>query len=303
MLPPSNTRRPSSFNGPTPKEIQARADFEAHATERRTNTRNIGHLTRSSTISGLETVIDFPVTRPRLASSSSSVRDERKSLKRVFSLPEVGMESQVPFYKRVGVVPRDLKNGKNVKPAENIKLEPESKQLLRDKVIYFYPNDDVSMVRRMRIHKIIQLGAAWVRTWREDVTHVMVDDANHTYGQLLRHLNRAGFPVSVSVDPTTLSTNTGRERSCTGQVRSVRTPMHRVGYIARSIRNTFRRQGCTATKPVIPNGKSFTRFYQHRDFVTDQSCWNGNYTTFPQDKFSTYRWKSKVTPNSHRCTL
>ena len=60
----------------------------------------------------------------------------------------------------------------------------------------FYPNDDISMARRQRIHKLIQLGAAWVTKWREDVTHVMVDDASYTYNQLLKHLNRAGFPVS-----------------------------------------------------------------------------------------------------------
>ena len=95
----------------------------------------------------------------------------------------------------MGVVPRELKNGKNIKPADDIKLLPESNQLLRGKVVYFYPNDDVSLVRRTRIHKVIQLGAAWVNKWRDDVTHVLVDDVNHTYTQLLRHLNRAGFPV------------------------------------------------------------------------------------------------------------
>ena len=226
ILPPSNTRRPSSFNGPTPKEIQARAEFEAHATERRANTRNAGqHLTRSSTLPGLETTTSFPVEKPRLL-SSKSVRDERRKLKRVSSLPEGDLKSQVPFYKRVGEVPRNLKNGKNAKPAENIKLEPESKQLLRNKIVYFYPNNDISMVRRTRIHKVIQLGAAWVKKWREDVTHVMVDDANYTYGQLLRDLNRAGFPVSNCIDATTLSANARKEGSCTCQIRSVCAPLH-----------------------------------------------------------------------------
>jgi DNA polymerase IV len=204
MLPPSNIRRPGSFNGPTPKEMQARAEFEDHTTERRTNTRNIGQLTRSSTLPGLETATSFPITKSRLP-SSSNIHNETRKLKRVSPLPEVDVKIQVPFYKQVGVIPRDLKNGKNVKPADSIKLEPESKQLLRHKVVYFYPNDDVSMIRRTRLHKIIQLGAAWVKTWREDVTHVMVDDANHTYGQLLRHLNRAGFPVSPLAGVATFS--------------------------------------------------------------------------------------------------
>jgi DNA polymerase IV len=116
-------------------------------------------------------------------------------MKRVTYLPKLAGLDQTPFYRQMGVVPRELKNGKNVKPASNIRLEPESKQLLRGKIVYFYPNDDVSMVRRTRIHKVIQLGGAWVNKWRDDITHVLVDDANYTYTQLLRHLNRAGFPV------------------------------------------------------------------------------------------------------------
>lgn len=120
---------------------------------------------------------------------------DNSKMKRVTSLPSLAGLDRLPFYKKMGVVPRELKNGKNVKLADNIKLEPESKQLLRGKIVYFYPNDDVSMVRRTRIHKVIQLGAAWVTKWRDDVTHVLVDDANYTYSQLLRHLNRAGFAV------------------------------------------------------------------------------------------------------------
>ncbi|KAJ4341774.1 hypothetical protein N0V87_001437 [Didymella glomerata] len=128
---------------------------------------------------------------------STAEGESDRKMKRVTSLPNMTGLDQTPFYKQMGVVPRELKNGKNVKRAENIKLLPEPQQLLRGKIIYFYPNDDVSMVRRTRIHKLIQLGAAWVNKWRDDVTHVLVDDVNHTYTQLLRHLNRAGFPKMV----------------------------------------------------------------------------------------------------------
>ncbi|KAJ4359055.1 hypothetical protein N0V95_002517 [Ascochyta clinopodiicola] len=128
----------------------------------------------------------------------STIEDNANStVKRVTSLPNMTGLDQMPFYQQMGVVPRELKNGKNVKPADNIKLEPESKQLLRGKIVYFCPNDDISMARRTRIHKVIQLGAAWVNKWRDDITHVFVDDASYTYTQLLRHLNRAGFPRNV----------------------------------------------------------------------------------------------------------
>jgi DNA polymerase IV len=198
---PRLIRHPSSFLGPTPKEVKA--DFEQHATRRRSVMREeTKTLTRSATAPELDLTQSFPVTKPRARQLSHTKGDANSNMKRVTSLPDMTGIDHVPFYKQMGVVPRELKNGKNVKPADNIKLEAESKRLFQGKIVYFYPNDDISMVRRTRIHKVIQLGAAWVSKWRDDITHVLVEDANYTYTQLLRHLNRAGFPVR-QLRPTT----------------------------------------------------------------------------------------------------
>lgn len=186
-------RQPSSFLGPTPKEVKA--DFEAHTTRRRTIIRDETKTLARSATAPMAPTQSFPVTKPRANQLSTVKGDARSKMKRVTSLPDMIDIDQTPFYQQMGMIPRQLTNGKNVKPADNIKLFPKSKQLLRDKIVYFYPNDDISMVRRTRIHKVIQLGAAWVTRWRDDITHILVDDANHTYPQLLRHLNRAGFPV------------------------------------------------------------------------------------------------------------
>tara|TARA_R110002003_G_scaffold702_14_gene21194 strand:- start:3936 stop:4667 length:732 start_codon:yes stop_codon:yes gene_type:complete len=193
MPPPTLERQRSSFLGPTPKERQAQ--FEAHTTKQRPRTRDSGpKLGRSSTAPEAELTKSFPVAKPRSGQVASAQSANR--LKRVASLPDMASGNQNPFYKQLGTIPRELKNGKNVKLADNIKLEPEHKQVLKGQIVYFYPNDDISMVRRMRIHKVIQLGAAWVTRWRDDITHIMLDDATYTYSQLLRHLNRAGLPVS-----------------------------------------------------------------------------------------------------------
>ncbi|KAF9695729.1 hypothetical protein EKO04_005811 [Ascochyta lentis] len=193
---PRLARQPSSFLGPTPKEV--RADFDAHTTRRRSTIRDGAQtLTRSATVPEIDLTQSFPVTKPRARQLSTVGSNANSKMKRVTSLPNMNGIDQMHFYQRMGVVPRELKNGKNVKPADNIKLESESKQLLRGKIVYFYPNDDISMARRTRIHKVIQLGAAWVNKWRDDVTHVFADDAGYTYTQLLRHLNRAGFPKNV----------------------------------------------------------------------------------------------------------
>jgi DNA polymerase IV len=195
MPPPTLERQRSSFLGPTPKERQAA--FEAHTSKQRTGKREHGlQLPRSSTAPEAELTNSLPVMGPRGGQLSKS--EGGTKLKRVVSLPNLGDVTHTPSYKEVGNIPRELKNGKKVKLANNIKLELEHKQLFKGKVVYFYPNDDISMVRRTRIHKVIQLGAAWVNRWRDDITHIMLDDASNTYSQLLRHLNVAGIPVTIS---------------------------------------------------------------------------------------------------------
>ncbi|KAH7414324.1 hypothetical protein DE146DRAFT_31904 [Phaeosphaeria sp. MPI-PUGE-AT-0046c] len=201
MPPPSLQRQRSSFLGPTPKERQAA--FDAYTTKQRAGARECGiHLARSSTTSETELTRSFPATKSRGPNISRS--ESANKLKRVTSLSGTGTIDHAPFYQRVGAIPRELKNGKNVKLANNIELEPEHKQFLKGKIVYFYPNDDISMVRRTRIHKVIQLGAAWVNRWRDDITHVMLDEASRTYIQLLRHLNKPSLSrrvVVVKFDP------------------------------------------------------------------------------------------------------
>lgn len=192
MPPPTLGRQESSFLGPTPKERLA--EFATHTKKQRADQRETGpSLTRSSTAPESELTKSFPVTKPR--SKQAPGLHNANKLKRVSSLPELITVDERPFYIQVGVVPREVKNGKNVKPADNIKLEPEHKQLLKGKIIYFYPNDDIDSGRRLRIHKVIQLGAAWVTRWRDDITHIMLDDTEYTYSKLLNHLNKAGLPV------------------------------------------------------------------------------------------------------------
>jgi DNA polymerase IV len=216
MPPPPLSGQMSSFLGPTPRERQA--EFEAHTRRQRATERlSANKLVRSSTAPESELTKIFPITKLR-SGLAAAADGEKGKLKRVSSLPEIAGKELIPFYKQVGVVPRELKSGKSVKPAENIKLEPEHKQLLKDKIVYFYPNDDISMARRTRIHKVIQLGAAWVNRWRDDVTHIMLDDANYTYSQLLRHLNRSGFPVSGLSCQFRSHANNSKEECSIGQV-------------------------------------------------------------------------------------
>jgi DNA polymerase IV len=189
-------RQPSNFLGPTPKELR-QGVFERNIPKKQSIPYGDSFsLTRSATAPELDTTKTFLAARLKQRPWSSREKPAAKP-KKTASMSDVMAQDETPFYKRMGVVPRELKNGKNVKIAGKIKLDPEEKQLLKGKTVYFFPNDDISMARRRRLHKIIQLGAAWVKEWRDDVTYVIVDDDNHTYSQLLRSVNRAGFPVGV----------------------------------------------------------------------------------------------------------
>ncbi|KAF1956205.1 hypothetical protein CC80DRAFT_472922 [Byssothecium circinans] len=197
MLSPKLARKSSSFLDPTPKEQMQK--FEARGAKQLPSLRPepLG-LKRSATAPDKNITNSFPVIKRRQRPTANTEVKAQDNLKRTTSLPDMRAQNGASFYQRMGVIPRELKNGKNVKLADKIKLEPESRQVLRGKVIYFYPNDDISMPRRQRIHKVIQLGAAWVKSWREDVTHIMVED-NHSYSQVLRHLNKAGLPFDPYV--------------------------------------------------------------------------------------------------------
>ena len=210
MPPPAPSaklfRQPSSFLGPTPKELRQKATDKVEVSEPATSRRIDPGLTRSATAPESETK-EKPKQRPL-----SSHEKSRGKLRKTTSMPELNIIQKAPFYKRMGAVPRELKNGKNVKLADNVRLDPDDKQLLKDKIVYFFPNDDISMARRRRLHKVIQLGAAWAKEWRDDVTYVIVDDDNHTYSQLLRNLNKAGLPVGLPIYPVVLrlTTSSGR---------------------------------------------------------------------------------------------
>ncbi|KAF2856122.1 hypothetical protein T440DRAFT_438817 [Plenodomus tracheiphilus IPT5] len=194
MPPPSLMRYSSSFLGPTPKEKQA--SFEAHTKRQRATTREDAQKLESSTTApepGLAQ--SFPMNKPRLEPPGARVTRGSK-LKRTSSLPGL----PVPFYQRMGDIPREIGHGKKVGLALNIKVRPERTQLLKEKIVYFYPNDDISGARRRRIHKVIELGAAWVKSWRDDITHIILDDEAVTYDHILTHLRKGHPYVTDSIN-------------------------------------------------------------------------------------------------------
>ncbi|KAF2233574.1 Nucleotidyltransferase [Viridothelium virens] len=74
----------------------------------------------------------------------------------------------------------------------------EARQIFRGLAFYFFPNNDVSPARRMRIHKALEYGALWIKDWAQGISHVIVD-RDLTYAQLLAWLKFDAMPAEVIV--------------------------------------------------------------------------------------------------------
>ena len=187
----SSSRKKHGFLGPTPKEREAecRARMKNSCPTLLHKEPGSSHLGSGSAV-GTASLVPSSSSR----SSPAGAAALPKAVSTCASTSDSA--SETTFWTRVGDVPLALGRGKGKKLA-NITLVPEAKQVFHGKVIYFFPNDDINAVRRQRIHKVIEYGAAWVKRWRSDVSHIIVEDDNRTYLQLLKHLNLSCLPVNA----------------------------------------------------------------------------------------------------------
>ncbi|KAJ5279819.1 hypothetical protein N7478_005191 [Penicillium angulare] len=93
------------------------------------------------------------------------------------------------------------KNGgpasKKRKP-NNTKIVPENQQIFKDFVLFFFPNNDISPPRRLRIQRAQEYGAKWERQWSNSITHVILDKGLG-YQDLLKHLKLDLVPEKVVI--------------------------------------------------------------------------------------------------------
>ena len=66
-------------------------------------------------------------------------------------------------------------------------------------LIDFLRNNDIAPARRALIRKTLERGALWVKEWRDDVTHVIVDK-DLCYNDVISFLKIPSLPVSVCVN-------------------------------------------------------------------------------------------------------
>ncbi|KAL4766181.1 DNA-directed DNA polymerase IV [Aspergillus foveolatus] len=83
---------------------------------------------------------------------------------------------------------------------------PEQLQIFRSLVFFsltssatvFFPNSDVSPLRRLRIQRAQEYGALWAKTWGSHVTHIIVDKGL-SFEEVLKHLELETIPSDVAV--------------------------------------------------------------------------------------------------------
>ncbi|KAF7719400.1 Uncharacterized protein PECH_004895 [Penicillium ucsense] len=74
-----------------------------------------------------------------------------------------------------------------------IKLVPEGQRIFKDFVIFFFPNNDVSPARRLRIQRAREYGAQWATEWIDSITHVVMDK-DLTWSDLAKFLGLEYLP-------------------------------------------------------------------------------------------------------------
>ncbi|KAM0104999.1 hypothetical protein ACP6JE_000323 [Aspergillus fumigatus] len=75
---------------------------------------------------------------------------------------------------------------------------PEEQQIFKKLVFFFFPNNDVSPLRRLRIQRAQEYGATWAKTWEAHITHVIVDKGL-VFQDVLKHLNLEAFPPNIAL--------------------------------------------------------------------------------------------------------
>ncbi|KAL2845856.1 hypothetical protein BJX68DRAFT_256719 [Aspergillus pseudodeflectus] len=84
------------------------------------------------------------------------------------------------------------------KRGSSAKILPEQLQIFKSLVFFFFPNSDVSPLRRLRIQRAQEYGALWERTWGHNITHVIVDKGLK-FEEIMRHLKLGSFPSEIAL--------------------------------------------------------------------------------------------------------
>ena len=90
------------------------------------------------------------------------------------------------------------KLGKKRKRGQSFDALPDSQQIFKGLSFFFFPNNNVAAARGFRIRKAMEWGALWIKTWKDGITHIVMDK-NLSCKDLLTFLKVPTVPRDVVV--------------------------------------------------------------------------------------------------------
>lgn len=134
--------------------------------------------------------VPFPVsTAPALVSRQAA------NLSDIGAAPEPGITGHKEQVLGTGTSV-STKAGRKRKRGHSFNGLPVSQQIFKGLSFFFFPNNDVAAARGFRIRKSMEWGAAWIKTWKQGITHIIMDKSL-TYKDLLTFLKIQALPQSV----------------------------------------------------------------------------------------------------------
>ncbi|KAI4106514.1 MAG: hypothetical protein LQ339_002974 [Xanthoria mediterranea] len=158
----------------------------------RANLQHLGRTVSAPTPTGLTTT---GTPKPLSTGSLSDAGDKHSEAVRRSPVAENFQSKTVADQKPTQMAPGA--KGKR-KRGRSLEVLPEAQQIFRGLRFYFLPDDDVAPARKLRIAKVLERGAMWIKEWTEDITHIIVD-RNLTYADLLKYLKRSSIPANMAV--------------------------------------------------------------------------------------------------------
>ncbi|KAH8425888.1 DNA-directed DNA polymerase IV [Aspergillus melleus] len=149
-------------------------------------------LTRTRSLLGLQPSAQESVVSPRHGRSDSASSGDREApAAKTSDVDRPTMEkTKASMSSSIG------KRKRKYSPI----VVPEQQQIFKGLSFFFFPNNDVSPFRRVRIQRAEEYGARWARSWgdEENITHVIVDKGL-TFQDVLKHLKLETFPSTIAL--------------------------------------------------------------------------------------------------------
>ncbi|KAJ5561969.1 DNA polymerase family X [Penicillium sp. DV-2018c] len=162
----------------------------------------------------------------------------------------------------------------------NTKIVPDEDQIFKGLIFFFFPNNDVSPFRRLRIQRAQEYGARWSRNWAHDVTHVISDKGLRS-SDLLTYLKLESLPDTIVL------VNESYPSECI-QFRSVLNPSQ-LRFRVDEILTAEVDKSLAAAQPSLPDSLPLKKSRREKDQSPEKDPSSiGEVThTFPEDGLST----------------